>query len=244
MSGPEHELVIRGGTVVTADSTAAADVGISDGRIVQVGGAMRGERSSTPAEARPARRRGHARPPLAAWSPRRGRSPWADDFASGSRAAAPRRGDHDRQHHLPAARRGPAVRWSSGPPSTPSATASSTSPCTRCCSSRGRGRGRDPRARRRRPHSVKIFMMHRRLRRPLGRLPAGDAGGRRERDAHAGALRGRVHRQPRHRAPGGRGPRRTCRTTPRPGRCTPSGSRWCGPSASPRPPGRRSTSST
>ena len=43
MSGPEHELVIRGGTVVTADSTADADVGIRDGRVVQVGGAMRGE---------------------------------------------------------------------------------------------------------------------------------------------------------------------------------------------------------
>ena len=43
-SEPELDLVIRGGTVVTADSRSITDVGINGQTIVQVGGAMRGRR--------------------------------------------------------------------------------------------------------------------------------------------------------------------------------------------------------
>jgi dihydropyrimidinase len=88
MSGPEHELVIRGGTVVTADSTADADVGIRDGRVVQVGGAMRGEREldASGKLVLPGGVDMHVH--LSPIEAPEGPIPWADDFASGSRAAA------------------------------------------------------------------------------------------------------------------------------------------------------------
>ena len=88
MSGPEHELVIRGGTVVTADSTAAADVGVSGGSIVQVGGAMRGEREldASGKLVLPGGVDMHVH--LSPVESEEGPIAWADDFASGSRAAA------------------------------------------------------------------------------------------------------------------------------------------------------------
>ncbi len=38
------DLTIRGGTVVTADARFEADLGIRGGRVVQIGGQVRGER--------------------------------------------------------------------------------------------------------------------------------------------------------------------------------------------------------
>ncbi|HTW97565.1 MAG TPA: amidohydrolase family protein [Acidimicrobiales bacterium] len=80
MSQDRFDLVIRGGTVVTADGEGRADVAIRDGRIAQLGGSM-----SAPREVDAAGKlvipggvdmHVHLSPP------------WADDFASGSRAAA------------------------------------------------------------------------------------------------------------------------------------------------------------
>ena len=42
MASPDFELVIRGGTVVVPDRHEIADVGVRDGRIAQIGGAMTG----------------------------------------------------------------------------------------------------------------------------------------------------------------------------------------------------------
>lgn len=81
-------MVLRGGTVVTAGAQAVADIGIEGGRVVQLGGAMAGDREldvaglhvlpggidvhvhlTTPADEEPGRER------------------WVDDFESGSAAA-------------------------------------------------------------------------------------------------------------------------------------------------------------
>lgn len=42
MAAPEMDTVVRGGTVVTAGGRGTADLGIRDGRVAQLGGAMRG----------------------------------------------------------------------------------------------------------------------------------------------------------------------------------------------------------
>ena len=39
-----HDLVIRGGTVVTAGSMSICDIGIRDGKIIQLGGEMQARR--------------------------------------------------------------------------------------------------------------------------------------------------------------------------------------------------------
>lgn len=80
--------VIRGGTVVTAESRSVCDIGILDGRIARLGGVM------TAAREIDARDRFvfpggvdlhvHLTPPR---PPRAGEPTWVDDFASGSRAA-------------------------------------------------------------------------------------------------------------------------------------------------------------
>jgi dihydropyrimidinase len=44
MSAPSFDLVVRGGTVVTAEGRAAVDVGVRDGHVAQLGGAMSGAR--------------------------------------------------------------------------------------------------------------------------------------------------------------------------------------------------------
>jgi dihydroorotase-like cyclic amidohydrolase len=40
---PRFDLVVRGGTIVTPGHREIADLGVQDGRIAQIGGAMTGE---------------------------------------------------------------------------------------------------------------------------------------------------------------------------------------------------------
>ncbi len=92
MSGPADgrllDLVVTGGTVVTSSGTATTDVGVADGRIVQLGGVMSG-REVIDARGMLVLPGGvdmhvHLSPVEL-----EGESvPWADDFDSGSRAAA------------------------------------------------------------------------------------------------------------------------------------------------------------
>ena len=82
------DLVIRGGTVVTADGTSDGDVGITGGLISQVGGSPRGrtELDATGALVLPGGIDMHVHlssPP----GPDPGAAAWADDFGSGSAAA-------------------------------------------------------------------------------------------------------------------------------------------------------------
>ncbi|MDA1073127.1 MAG: dihydropyrimidinase [Proteobacteria bacterium] len=84
---PDLDLLIRGGTVVTVGGRSTVDVGISQGRVVQMGGKMRAVREIdasgrfiTPGGVDP---HVHLTPPTRqadGWK-------WADDFESGSRAA-------------------------------------------------------------------------------------------------------------------------------------------------------------
>lgn len=82
------DLVIRGGLVITGGSRSVTDVGISDGRIAQLGGAMDG-REVIPAEGKIVVPGGvdmhvHLTPAVV----QEGSFEWVDDFHSGSRAAA------------------------------------------------------------------------------------------------------------------------------------------------------------
>ena len=82
------DLVIRGGLVVTGDSSMVVDVGITDGRIVQIGGAMQA-REVIAAEGKVVVPGGvdmhvHLTPAVV----QEGSFAWVDDFHSGSRAAA------------------------------------------------------------------------------------------------------------------------------------------------------------
>ncbi|HEY1643458.1 MAG TPA: amidohydrolase family protein [Streptosporangiaceae bacterium] len=82
------DLVVRGGSVVTADGCTVADVGVADGRIVQIGGRMTAAQIID-AEDKLVLPGGvdmhvHLSPALVA----EGDFWWADDFGSGSRAAA------------------------------------------------------------------------------------------------------------------------------------------------------------
>lgn len=82
------DLVVRGGTVVTAGGRGDADVGVRDGRIVQLGGAMRGRREldARGAFVLPGGLDLHVH--FAARAPQPGGPPqFVDDFASGSRSA-------------------------------------------------------------------------------------------------------------------------------------------------------------
>jgi len=82
------DLVVRGGTVVTADGEARADVGIAGGVIVQLGGPMAGadEIDATGMIVLPGGIDLHVH--LEATDADRTEPRWVDDFASGSRAAA------------------------------------------------------------------------------------------------------------------------------------------------------------
>jgi dihydropyrimidinase len=88
VSEPDFDLVIRGGTVVTAGSSAECDVAVRGGRISQIGGSPRGRREfdATGALVLPGGIDMHVhlsepRPPEP------GEASWVDDFGSGSAAA-------------------------------------------------------------------------------------------------------------------------------------------------------------
>jgi dihydropyrimidinase len=91
MASPRLELVVRGGTVVTPGRTEIADVGVRDGRIAQVGGAMTGQEEI---DARgllviPAGIDAHVHLVSAALAKAVGQQEpmWVDDFWTGSLAA-------------------------------------------------------------------------------------------------------------------------------------------------------------
>jgi dihydropyrimidinase len=83
----EHDLVVRGGVVVTAGGQGDADVGVTGGRVVQLGGEMRGRREldARGALVLPGGVDMHvhlSQPPAEPGEPA-----WVDDFGSGSAAA-------------------------------------------------------------------------------------------------------------------------------------------------------------
>jgi dihydropyrimidinase len=82
------DLVVRGGTVVTAGGSGLADVGVAGGRIVQLGGSLRGRREidASGALVLPGGIDMHVHL-TPGGPPEPGVPGWADDFASGSRAA-------------------------------------------------------------------------------------------------------------------------------------------------------------
>src|SRR5215218_10862715 len=82
------DLVIRNGTVVTTSSHFPADVGVKDGKIVQIGGAMTGtkEIDATDRLVLPGGIDMHVH--LTSVEVDEGVFRWADDFNSGTRAAA------------------------------------------------------------------------------------------------------------------------------------------------------------
>jgi len=84
----ECDLVVRGGTVAITGSSAECDVGISQGRISQIGGGMRGRREidATGALVLPGGLDMHVHL-SSPEPPQPGVPAWVDDFASGSAAA-------------------------------------------------------------------------------------------------------------------------------------------------------------
>src|ERR1700761_6364573 len=82
-----YDLVIRGGTVVTPGTTAGCDLGITDGRIAQLGGSMTGreELDASGAFVLPGGLDMHVH--LSEPEESQGEPAWIDDFASGSAAA-------------------------------------------------------------------------------------------------------------------------------------------------------------
>ena len=88
VSEPDFDLVIRGGSVVTAGSSAECDVAVRGGRISQIGGSPRGRREldATGALVLPGGidMHVHLSEPE---PPEPGEASWVDDFGSGSAAA-------------------------------------------------------------------------------------------------------------------------------------------------------------
>lgn len=84
----ECDLVVRGGTVVTAAADGVADVGVRDGKIAQLGGEMRGcrEIDASGHYVFPGGVDIHVHLSQAA-RPEPGRELWVDDFFTGSQAA-------------------------------------------------------------------------------------------------------------------------------------------------------------
>ena len=86
--GAEYDLVVRGGLMVTAATESVADIGVLDGRVAQIGGPMAGAREidATGKLVLPGGVDMHVH--LSPVEMDGESVPWADDFASGSRAAA------------------------------------------------------------------------------------------------------------------------------------------------------------
>jgi len=85
---PVLDLVIKGGTVVTSGSMGVCDVGVQDGKIVQLGGDLRGRRD-VDAQGKyvfPGGVDVHVHLTLP-FEPKPGDQVWCDDFRSGSQAA-------------------------------------------------------------------------------------------------------------------------------------------------------------
>ncbi len=82
------DLIVRGGTVYTSSSHFTADIGVIDGRIVQIGGKMDGKQEidATGKLVMPGGIDMHVH--LTSLPLAEGEVDWADDFASGTRAAA------------------------------------------------------------------------------------------------------------------------------------------------------------
>jgi dihydropyrimidinase len=92
MAAAELDLVIRGGTVVSPGRRESADVGVQDGRIAQLGGAMAGRREldASGLLILPGGIDAHTHlvsAALAATAAELGYQAWADDFWTGSLAA-------------------------------------------------------------------------------------------------------------------------------------------------------------
>jgi dihydropyrimidinase len=88
VSVTNNDLVVRGGTVVTAGTSAECDVGISGGKVVQLGAGLNGRRyvDASGALVLPGGIDMHVHlSPSEPVAP--GQPDWADDFASGSAAA-------------------------------------------------------------------------------------------------------------------------------------------------------------
>jgi dihydropyrimidinase len=88
ISDPYFDLVVRGGTVVTAGGSAECDLAVSDGKIAQLGGSPRGRREldATGALVLPGGLDMHVHL-SSPEPPEPGVPAWVDDFASGSAAA-------------------------------------------------------------------------------------------------------------------------------------------------------------
>src|ERR1700727_1179925 len=88
MAEGECDLVVRGGTVVTAGGSGPGDVGIAGGKIVQLGGPLRGRREidASGALVLPGGIDMHVHLSPGG-PPEPGVPSWTDDFHSGSRAA-------------------------------------------------------------------------------------------------------------------------------------------------------------
>ncbi|MGH3177706.1 MAG: hypothetical protein ACRDPF_28000 [Streptosporangiaceae bacterium] len=106
------DLVIRGATVVTPGHREAADIGIADGRIAQLGGTMAGtqELDAGGLLAIPGGVDAHTHLVHQGLGGRLGFPTRVDDFWSGSRGRGHRRHHDDRQHDQPGAGR----RWHRG----------------------------------------------------------------------------------------------------------------------------------
>src|SRR5262249_46677945 len=84
----DHDLVIRGGTVATAGSSAECDLAVTDGKISQIGGNPRGRREldASGALVLPGGIDMHVHL-SSSEPPEPGEPAWVDDFDSGSAAA-------------------------------------------------------------------------------------------------------------------------------------------------------------
>ena len=205
MRDPQLDLVLRGGTVVTAEGQRQADVGIRDGRVA----------SSTTGSARAAAApppRARSTPPDGCCCPGGvdphvhlhtegldpGEPAWVDDYTSGSQAALAGRHHQRRQHVLRAAlgdhRRSRARRGGAG--RAPGDRRRLLPHRRSCRRARDRRRGRPRRARR--PVEHEDLHVHADVRGERPAVHARHEGGGRRGRHHAGPLRGPGHHRVLH----------------------------------------------